>query len=104
VAVNDQYRGEFMPGISAGAEGAFRAPGSSGASGGQADSTGTDVTPPWGGHQDRYPAAAGTVEPGQNEPTPVSPGPASGYTSTGAGAGSGSHYPRRPGQQPDGGA
>lgn len=36
--------------------------------------------------------------------SPITPGPASQYLSTGAGSGSGAHYPRRPGQQPNGGA
>lgn len=101
MAVNDQYKGEFMPGISAGAPNL--APGTPGASGQAADSAGTTVTPPWGGYQDRYPASTGgTVEPGQSEPTAISPGPAEDYTDTDAGSGHAGHFPRRPWQQSGG--
>jgi hypothetical protein len=78
------------------------APGSAGASGRPADSAGATVTPPAGTSQDRYPAAAGTVQPDQVSTNQIVPGPASGLTSTGAGQGSGSHYPRRSWQ--DGGS
>ena len=92
MAINDQYTGDFFPGISSGAEGLFRAPGSAGASGSAADSAGTTVTPPWGGSQDRYPASTGgTVQPGQNEDG-FAGMPESFTTSTGAGRGNPDPY------------
>jgi hypothetical protein len=93
VAINDQYTGEFLPGVTSGAEGPFRPPGSSGASGQPADSVSAEVTPATGASQDRYPGAAGTVQPGQSETTAIAPGPAEDYTSTGAGEGNPSHFP-----------
>jgi hypothetical protein len=76
------------------------APGSGGARGDAADDAATMVTPMTGAHQDRYSGHAGTVEPGQSEPTAINPNQGTGsYTDTGAGQGSGQHYPRRPWQQ-----
>lgn len=94
MAVNDQYRGEFMPGISAGVPNL--APGSPGASGDAADDDGAGrVTPPWGPSQDsaRYPAStSGTVLPGQVDVSDISPGPQAGYVDTNAGRGNPSPY------------
>jgi len=102
MAVNDQYRGEFMPGISAGVPN--NAPGTPGASGDAADDEGAGriTLQGVGAWQPgaRYPAATGgTVLPDQTATSPIVPGPQSGLTSTGAGRGSGEHYPRRPGQE-----
>ena len=83
MAANDQYSGEFMPGITAGTPDAS---GSQGPSGRAADAAVADVTPATGAHQDAYAASAGTLQPGQNEGFPG--GADSGaYTSTGAGHG-----------------
>jgi hypothetical protein len=90
--VNDQYRGEFVPGISSGAEGTFRAPGSAGASGPPADSVSVMVTPPAGSHQDQFQASAGTVRAGQVDVSEIAPGPQSDYESTGAGQGNPNPY------------
>jgi hypothetical protein len=105
MAVNDQYKGEFMPGISAGAPNL--SPGTTGASGPGADSADAGpVTSPDGGWQpaSRFSTStSGTVLAGQVDDSPVSPGPASGpgntYGDTGAGSGRPSHFPRRSWQQ-----
>ena len=80
------------------------APGSAGASGRAADDrpAGPVTLPGIGAWQpdSRYDAATGgTAEPGQVADSPISPGPESDYSDTGAGRGSGSHYPRRSWQQ-----
>lgn len=108
MAVNDGIGNDIrdpFPGI---APWGNRAPGSAGASGAAADDTGAGpVTPATGAWQPaaRYPASTGgTVQAGQVDANAIEPGPAGAYADTGAGSGSGSHYPRRPGQQPNRGA
>jgi hypothetical protein len=97
-----------MPGIASGAE-STGAPGSAGSHGTGADSVpaGAITRPDGLSMPDARPDGGpthGTVMPGQSGETPISYGPADQYTDTGAGSGSGTHYPRRPGQQPNGGA
>ena len=78
------------------------APGTSPATGrARADSAGTTVTGPAGSWQDRFAAVSGTVQPGQSEDSPVSPGPAQDYVSDGPKPDRSGHYPRRDWQQPD---
>jgi hypothetical protein len=104
---SDSVPREFFPGISSGAA-STGAPGRPGASGAAADNADAGpVTPPTGAWQPgaRFPAStSGTVMPDQDVTSVIEPGPASGYTGTGAGHGSPSHFPRRPWQQSDGGA
>jgi hypothetical protein len=96
VAVNDQYKGEFMPGIRSGAPNL--SPGSQGASGPGADSEPAGpVTLPGGAWQPgaRYSApTSGTVLSGQADTNQIVPGPQDGLTSTGAGEGSAGHWRR----------
>jgi hypothetical protein len=92
---------ESFPGVATGAD-TTGAPGTAGASGRAADSAGATVTPPWGGHQDRYPASAGTLQPDQDTPSVITGGDG-GYHDTGAGSGRAGHYPRKSWQQPNGG-
>lgn len=95
MAVNDGIGNPVhdpFPGISSGAEGPFRAPGSAGASGQPADSASAEVTPATGASQDRYQGSAGTVRPGQSEATVISPGPQDAYVDTGAGKGNPNPY------------
>jgi hypothetical protein len=98
---NSDYVADPFPGIRL--PDGTGAPGSSGASGRAADDRPAgEVTPPWGPSQDaaRYSASTGgTAEPGQVAGSPISPGPESDYSDTGAGRGAGSHYPRRSWQQ-----
>lgn len=68
------------------------------------DSVETTVTPATGAWNDRFTAPTnGTTEPGQLQLDMMGLD-ADTIASTGAGGGSGEHYPRRPGQQPAGGA
>jgi hypothetical protein len=68
---------------------------------GQSGLPGVGVAMPLAGMAD--PGSDTVNQPGQNDPSSIAPGPAAGYVSTGAGQGNGAHYPRRPGQQPNGG-
>ena len=106
IANADYVPPESFPGIATGAE-STNAPGTTGAAGAAADDTGAGrVTYPSGAWQPgaRYPASTGgTVMPDQVSDSPISPGPADDYVSTGAGDGRAGHFPRRPWQQPDGG-
>jgi hypothetical protein len=108
---------ETFPGISIPAT--TGAPGSSGVSdspagtGGGAVIASPVVSAPYGSSQlpenkPTLPVTQGDTS-GFSDDSPVHesaivPGPVADYLSTGAGQGSGAHYPRRPGQQPNGGA
>src|SRR5262249_2784528 len=99
VAINDGIGNDIkdpFPGVSAGVPN--HAPGSAGASGSAADSAGTTVVPPDGSWQNAFPAASGTVQPGQVSDSAIVPGPSSGLASTGAGSGGTGHWKRYPWQ------
>jgi hypothetical protein len=115
VAVNDQYKpgAEIFPGISI--PQTTGAPGSAGITA-QATSGAEVGNPvvsnPYGSSQlpenkPTLPVTQGDTS-GFSDDTPVHASPImpadASYLSTGAGQGSGAHYPRRPGQQPNGGA
>jgi hypothetical protein len=97
ISNSDRVPDEFMPGIRSGVPNL--APGTQGARGDAADSAGATVTPPAGTWQDRYPAAAGTVQPDQVSGSQILPGPQSDYESTGAGGGSADHWKRHDWQE-----
>jgi hypothetical protein len=99
VAINDGISGgdvrPSFPGLETGAEGAFRAPGSPGASGDAADDTGTRITFAGGNWQPAARVAvstSGTVMPNQDDVSQIAPGPQSGYYRTGAGQGDPNPY------------
>jgi hypothetical protein len=111
--LNAQYDGEFFPGIRAMGN---RAPGSAGDSAAETtgEVVGSPVVLPGPYASSQVPASLARVDVTAGDTSSmssdeaaqasvISPGPAASYTSTGAGSGSGAHFPRRPGQQPNGG-
>lgn len=114
MAVNSQYEpgAEFFPGISAGSS---AAPGSQGDT--ASETSGAEVGNPVvsmpqassqvPANMPRVQVLAGDTS-GMSSDQPVQASPIMpanpGYLDTGAGSGSGAHYPRRAGQQPNGGA
>ena len=107
--LNAQYSGEFFPGLSAGT--GSSAPGSQGDT--ASETGGTEVGSPVvsvPGASSQVPASmprvsvtsgdtSGMSSDQAVQASPITPGPVDAYLTTGAGKGSGSHYPRRPGQQ-----
>jgi hypothetical protein len=96
---NSDYMVDPFPGISWAGQ---LAPGSAPVNSPPPDAVETTFTNDRGEPWNRLTASThGTTEPGQLQDGFIGLG-ASDIADTGAGHGSGSHYPRRPGQQPDG--